>query len=59
MLRDLLEREERARGEAAEAKMKAVFEILERARGLWPPEDRGRTSKEIMDELYDEHGLPK
>jgi hypothetical protein len=59
MLRDLLEREERARGEAAEAKMKAVFEILERAQGLWPPEDRGRTSKEIMDELYDEHGLPK
>ena len=39
--------------------MKAVFEILERARDLWPAEDRGRTSKEIMDEMYDEHGLPK
>ncbi|MBA2918663.1 PSK operon transcription factor [Sphingomonas sp. MAH-20] len=58
VLRDLLEREERAREEAAEAKTKAVLEIVERMRALMSPEDRAKSSKEWMDEIYDEDGLP-
>ena len=58
MLRDLLEREERVREEEAEAKTRAVLEIIERMRALMSPEDRAKSSKEWMDEIYDEDGLP-
>ena len=58
-LRELLEREHRAREEVAEGKVQAALRRLDRIRELWTAEDRGRTSKEMMDELYDEDGLPK
>jgi antitoxin VapB len=58
MLRDLLERETLAREEAADEKRKAVLEIVDRMRATMSPEDRARSSKEWMDEIYDDDGLP-
>lgn len=58
VLRDLLEREALAREEAAEEKRKAALEIVDRMRAAMSPEDRARSSKEWMDEIYDKDGLP-
>lgn len=40
-----------------EARKAAIREICARVSAR--PEWQGRTSKELQDELYDEHGLPK
>lgn len=35
-----------------------VLETVDRFQKNLPDDWRGKTSKEIMDEIYDEHGLP-
>ena len=40
------------------AKAAEIDGIVERFQRAMPPEWRHKTSKEIMDELYDENGLP-
>jgi antitoxin VapB len=56
-LRAELERSPRPEGpEAIEARKAAIRAIC--ARTSARPEWQGRTSKELQDALYDEHGLP-
>ena len=57
-LRDLLEREHQKREETVQAKLAAVEELVKEAQKHWSPEARAMTLKELMDSVYDEHGLP-
>ena len=57
-LRDLLEREHREREEEEEQRFQRVRELLVEIQAHWKPETRGMSSKEMMDSIYDEHGLP-
>ena len=54
-----LEAELQRREVELEAKIARVHEISREFRANMPKEWRGKTSKEIMDEIYDEYGLPK
>lgn len=54
-----LERELQRREEEIQVKIARVHEISREFRANMPEEWRGKTSKEIMDEMYDEYGLPK
>ncbi|MBX9859905.1 MAG: type II toxin-antitoxin system VapB family antitoxin [Sphingomonas sp.] len=58
VIREALEREEREREEKVAAKIAAIMEIAADFRRNMPEEWRGKTSKEIMDEIYDDDGLP-
>lgn len=58
VIRDALEREDRRREEEIEASIAAIMKIGEEFRRNMPEEWRGKTSKEIMDEIYDDDGLP-
>lgn len=58
VIKAALEREVREREAAREAKIAAIMKIAEEFRRTMPEEWRGKTSKEIMDEIYDDHGLP-
>ncbi|MBY0519684.1 MAG: type II toxin-antitoxin system VapB family antitoxin [Sphingomonas sp.] len=58
LIREALEREEREREEKVAAKIAAIMEIAAEFRRNMPEEWRGKTSKEIMDEIYDDDGLP-
>ncbi len=58
VIKAALEREIRERDAAREAKIAAIMKIVEDFRRTMPEDWRGKTSKEIMDEIYDEHGLP-
>lgn len=58
-IRGALERDLREREAAYEAKIARVREISDSFRRNMPPEWHGKTSKEIMDEIYDEDGLPR
>lgn len=58
VIKAALERELREREAAREAKIAAIMKIGEEFRRTMPEEWRGKTSKEIMDEIYDDHGLP-
>ncbi|MFS2111015.1 type II toxin-antitoxin system VapB family antitoxin [Sphingomonas sp. Sphisp140] len=51
---ELQRREEETRGYLAKVK-----EISREFRAAMPADWHGKTSKEIMDEIYDEDGLPK
>ena len=53
-----LERETQAREAEIESKIAAIMKISEDFRRNMPEQWRGKTSKEIMDEIYDEDGLP-
>lgn len=54
-----LEREYREREERLQESLRRVREISAQFRAHMPPEWHGKTSKEIMDEIYDEDGLPR
>ncbi|PKP91279.1 MAG: hypothetical protein CVT77_12745 [Alphaproteobacteria bacterium HGW-Alphaproteobacteria-16] len=52
------EKAQRREAEVEEA-IRKVKEISREFRAAMPPEWHGKTSREIMDEIYDEDGLPK
>lgn len=58
VIREALEREEHERQEKADAKFAAIMEIAAEFRASLPPEVRNLSSKEWMDAIYDEDGLP-
>lgn len=58
VIREALEREEREREEKVAAKIAAIMEIGAQFRAALPPELRNQSSKEWMDAIYDEDGLP-
>lgn len=58
-LRDLLERDRRAREEDREERLRRVRELVKNMQKHWKPETRGMSSEELMDSIYDEYGLPK
>jgi antitoxin VapB len=58
-IRQALERELERRESEIEAKIARANEIVAEFQRNLPEEWRGKTSKEIMDSIYDEHGLPK
>jgi antitoxin VapB len=58
-IKEALEEKARKREAEIEEAIQRVKEISREFRAAMPAEWRGKTSKEIMDEIYDEHGLPK
>ena len=58
-LRDLLEREHREREEDRAQRLRRVRALVGEMQVYWKPETRNLTSKELMDSIYDEDGLPK
>jgi antitoxin VapB len=57
-IRVALERAWTNRQNEIERRIAEINASVDRLRQHLPPEWEGRTSKEIMDELYDEDGLP-
>ncbi len=57
-IRNALEREHREREERFQEVLARVREISAEFRANMPPEWHGKTSKEIMDEIYDDDGSP-
>ena len=57
-IRTALEREHREREEQLQESLRRVREISAQFRAGLRPEWRGKTSKEMMDAIYDEDGLP-
>jgi antitoxin VapB len=58
-IRQALEHELERRATEREAFLAAVKEISREFRASMPEEWHGKTSKQIMDEIYDEDGLPR
>ncbi|WP_337846745.1 type II toxin-antitoxin system VapB family antitoxin [Sphingomonas sp.] len=58
-IKEALEEKARKREAEIEEKIAAVREIAREFRDSMPPEMRGKTSKEWMDDIYDEDGLPR
>jgi antitoxin VapB len=58
VIRAALEREAREREAAVAEKVRRINAAVDELRKHLPPEWKGKTSKEIMDEIY-EDGLPK
>jgi hypothetical protein len=57
-IRRALEREQQLRAADIEGRRKRIEAAVERYQRAIPDEWRGKTSKQIMDEIYDEGGLP-
>lgn len=58
LLREMLEREDREQEAAVQERIRRINAAADAVRKHLPPEWEGKTSKEIMDEIY-EDGLPK
>lgn len=58
-IKEALEEKARKREAEIEEKIADVWEIAREFRDSMPPEMRGKTSKEWMDDIYDEDGLPR
>lgn len=58
VVREALEEKNRRREKEIARKVKRVEKILDGIWELWDPETRDMTSKELMDSIYDEDGLP-
>ena len=58
VVREALEEKKRQRDEHAQAKVRAVMRMVADLQKHRNPETRHMTSKELMDSIYDEHGLP-
>nr|WP_294811183.1 type II toxin-antitoxin system VapB family antitoxin [uncultured Sphingomonas sp.] len=58
-IRQALERELQRQADERQAFLTKVKEISREFRAAMPEDWHGKTSKEIMDEVYDEDGLPK
>ncbi|MEI9852092.1 MAG: type II toxin-antitoxin system VapB family antitoxin [Sphingomonas sp.] len=57
-IREALEEKARKRETEQQAKLDSVMELVADIRSRMSPEVRAMTSKEIMDSIYDEDGLP-
>lgn len=57
-VREALEEKEARRAAEIEERIAAIRKVSARFRAKMPPEWRSMTSKEIMDSIYDEDGLP-
>ncbi len=57
-IRTALEKARSDRETEIQARIMKMNAAVDRLRKHLPPEWEGRTSKEIMDDLYDEDGLP-
>lgn len=53
--------EEKRQRTAAERErvFQEAMKIIEQAAAMWPERTRGMTARELVNELYDENGLPK
>jgi antitoxin VapB len=58
-IKEALKEKAQKRATEREAKIAHLQAIAAEFRRDLPPEWQGKTSKEIMDEIYDEYGLPK
>lgn len=58
-IRDALREQARLQEAERDAYLAEVREISRQFRAEMPKEWHGKTSKEIMDAIYDEYGLPK
>jgi len=58
VIKAALEREMRERAEDRERRLAEIDEIVAEFQRNMPPEWIGKTSKELMDAIYDEDGLP-
>ena len=58
-IREALEEKARAREAEVQARIASINALLEEIHSNLPPDVRGMTSKEIMDSIYDEDGLPE
>ncbi len=58
-IKEALEEKAHKREAEIEENIAAVREIAREFRDSMPPEMRGKTSKEWMDDIYDEDGLPR
>ncbi len=58
VIKAALEREVREREQLLADKLARIDEIVAEFKRNLPPEWVGKTSKELMDAIYDEHGLP-
>ena len=57
-IREALEEKARKQDTELQAKIDAINEIVAEFQRNMPEEWRGKTSREIMDGIYDEDGLP-
>lgn len=57
-IRGALEREQQVRAADVEERRQRIETAVAAFQRALPDEWRGKTSKEIMDEIYDDHGLP-
>lgn len=58
-IKEALEEKARARDAEIQATIAAVRELAHEFHDSMPPKMRGKTSKEWMDDIYDEDGLPR
>jgi antitoxin VapB len=58
VVREALEEKQRRRAEEIEDAVRKVMRLTEGLRDHWNPDTRHLSSQELMDSLYDEHGLP-
>ena len=58
IVREALQEKKRRREEEVEERVRKVMELVEGLQDHWNPETRHLTSKELMDSIYDEDGLP-
>lgn len=58
-IREALEDKAKARAEQRQAKIDAINAVVDAFQQKMPAEWRGKTSRQIMDDIYDENGLPK
>jgi antitoxin VapB len=58
-IREALEEKAQICSGKRETRIEAMLAVAKEFREGMPAEWHGKTSKEIMDEIYDEHGLPK
>lgn len=58
VVREALEEKKQRREDEIERTVADVLRIVEEAKPHWNPATRHMTSKELMDAIYDENGLP-
>lgn len=57
-IREALQEKRQRREDAIAEKIRVGMEIAERASKLWDPRTAGMTSEQLIDELYDDRGMP-
>lgn len=57
-IREALQEKRQRREDDIAERVRIGMEIAERASKLWHPRTKGMTSEQLIDELYDERGLP-